>query len=197
MAERKKPAAETKKPAKPRTRKSAAASAAPAPAPAPAEPDQVGWDVMAEFGVLPEETEHESIADQVRRQHGLILAAFAMGHALSDIGEQLCKPPLTSIQIRASIEADTELKAAYEAAKEHRAHEQVEQAGAAGLKLVGTPLGMKDGAEILLKVAAKTAPAIYGDRKQVAITNPEGDGPAELQVTLTPSEAYRQMLGLK
>jgi hypothetical protein len=175
MPKPKKPETEpAKKPVKPRATKAGASAASEPP--------------LGEAGT------NESIADQVRRQHGLILGAFALGHSLTDIGKQLCKPPLSSISIRATIEADTALKAAYEAAKEHRAHEYIELAGDAGRTLVSSLLTAKDGADILLKVAAKTAPALYGDKKQVALTGAD-DGPVKVDVTQTPSEAYRAMLG--
>lgn len=135
----------------------------------------------------------ETVQDQVRREHPIILAAYATGYALSQIGAELCSPPLTAIQIRIAIMSDTALTARFNAAKEHRAHEFVERAGQAGIKLVDTGFH-KDGADTLLKVAAKTAPTIYGDKATIALTGANG-GPVESTITLSPSEAYRKMMG--
>ena len=131
------------------------------------------------------------MADQVRRQYLHILGMYALGYTMHEAG-QACAPVLSGDSIRVVLAADHELRERYELAKEMRAHHFVDISGRSGVTLTETGFH-KEGGELLLKVAAKIAPKLYGDKSTVALTGADG-GAVQSVVELSPSDAYKRML---
>ena len=73
-------------------------------------------------------------------------------------------------------------------------HFYFEAAGDQAIKLAETGYH-KEAADLFLKLAAKTLPSEYGDKATIALTGGDG-GAMKSEVTMTPSDAYRAMLGL-
>lgn len=151
----------------------------------PAAPAAAPVVAKTDYGNLP-------IGDQVRAQFAFILACFAMGHTMGDIGAELT-PPLVATQLRIAIANDTEMSKRWAECRDHRAHHFVELA-AGQLQVTGL-LGMsaKEKAEVAMKLAEKTAPLLYGAKSTLALTGGDG-GPVATTITMSPSEAYQAML---
>lgn len=159
----------------------------PAPAPAPKPAPQTASPAAAPAPPAAP----ESVIDQVRRQYVRIFAMYVLGHTLHQAGEQ-CVPPLSGQHVLMAVQHDSELRTRYHTAREMRATAFVDMSGHSGVRLIETGFH-KEGGELLLKVAAKIAPALYGDKSTVALTGADG-GAVRSVVELSPSEAYKRML---
>lgn len=133
----------------------------------------------------------ETNVDAARRQHGLVMAAYAKGLSMEAIGATL-DPPMTGYELAVAINADPELGERLETARTHRAHHFIELAGEQGLTLIRTGYA-KEAADVLVKVAEKIAPRHYGAKATVEHTGAQG-GPVKVE-HMTPADAYKALLG--
>ena len=121
-----------------------------------------------------------------------VLADYAIGIGLVTSIETRA-PHLNVHAARTAIYENSAMLSSLLAVREHRAHFFFEAAGdqANRLAAAGFP---KEAADLYLKLAAKTLPSEYGDKATIALTGRDG-GPMKSEVSMTPSEAYRAMLG--
>jgi len=132
------------------------------------------------------------IIDTVRKHANEIMARWAAGESLEKIGQSL-EHKVSAMQIRLAIRNDEQLHERWAAVREHRAHYLIE-AAADDARYAAASGEYKAAADIRMKLAAKLAPELYGEKATIAHTGADG-GPIQSTVTLTPDEAYKRMLG--
>jgi hypothetical protein len=136
-----------------------------------------------------EQTEPESITDQVKRQLDAICFGYVEGLSLSTIGRSLSDRKLTGLQLLRAIENDSALSEIWRTIRAARAEAMLEQA-----REEADNCEPKDKAAILIKLAEKLAPTKYG--ATLKHTGADGEGPIKVDVTsMSPADAYRHMLG--
>ena len=119
-----------------------------------------------------------------------ILAEFAGGLSLAAACAAI-EPRLNALNARQVIFANPDLKAMWHAVREHRSHYMFEAAGDMAESTAKTDPGKA--ADIYLKLAERLNPREYGAKAQLALTGADG-GAIKADVSMTPSEAYQQML---
>jgi hypothetical protein len=135
-----------------------------------------------------------TIIDNVRMNIAHILAQHACGKSLDEIGQKL-KQPQSGVQIRAAIHGDEELVKRWNVAMEHRAHWMIEQVAVLAEIESRNPMGgRKTAIDAYFKLAEKLAPKIYGQKATIALTGEHG-GAVEVNANVSPSDAYKAMLG--
>lgn len=144
-----------------------------------------------EAAQAPDES-HLSTVDRVRLHINEILVGIAEGKTLTEIGEAM-NPPIGPFSLRSALYSDEEAHRRYKVVLEHKAHGLIELAAEQADKLAKASMA-KEAADVALKVAAKLAPHLYGDKQTVALTGADG-GPVKSTVTMTPADAYKAMLG--
>jgi hypothetical protein len=123
-----------------------------------------------------------------------LLAAYAGGWSLDyavemHLADGEDRP--TTLAVRQVINSHRELRKRWAAVNEARAAHHFEKAAEMAEKLERED--PKAAGDLHLKLAAKTAPAMYGDKATLALTGADG-GPVESVVKLDPAEAYRRAM---
>ena len=137
----------------------------------------------------------DSQATQVRTHFKDILARHVTGESLQSIGETL-PVPLTGTQIRRAISDAPDMLLSFNAIIEHRAHHFMEEAAKLAKQCAdaGDVAGMKVAIDTYMKLAAKIAPGLYGDKATLELVG-AGGGPVKHTVEMSPEDAYKAMLG--
>lgn len=133
-----------------------------------------------------------STVNRVRAACNEIVARYVCGESFETIAQGM-SPPLSGMQVRFCLENDAEMAPRLHAGLDYRAHHFMDRAAsmAGALEDAGMAKEAMDG---YLKLAAKQAPRLYGDKATIALTGANG-GPVESVIKLTPSEAYKMALG--
>ncbi len=168
MTARKK--APARKPAKD-IRKPPAQAAAPAPPPAP------------------EKTRSEVVRENI----DAILALWSQGMSVRAAVKKL-ELPIESNDVHSVVWTSEELIGKWRAVSEYRAQALIE-AAADNAQLCAASGDFKAAGELQLKLAAKTAPRLYGDKATVEHVGPHGGPIQSVTGVMSPEEAYRRMLG--
>ena len=132
------------------------------------------------------------MVDQVRAVFDELRSAYAGGWSLDYAVAMAMGPAACPLKVRGAINGDKVMRAAWLALRDARADTFFEKAAMQAEKLEREDPG-KAG-DLYMKLAAKTAPKLYGDRAQLEISGPDG-GPIESVVKLSAEDAYKAMLG--
>lgn len=135
--------------------------------------------------------------DNVRSNFRRIMIEYALGTSLETIGQSL-EHKMTAVQIRVAIGHDRALRAQFYAIREHLADNIFERSIEVAIKAERSG-EYATAFAAYQKIVEKLAPAKYGARLALVGGNPD-EAPVQVEhsggvnVTLTPSEAYKQML---
>lgn len=133
-----------------------------------------------------------SLTDQVRLAFDELRSAFAGGWSLEYAVAMHMPEGTNPLKVRAAIAQDKLMRVEWAAIRDARAEHFFERAAMQAEKLEREDPG-KAG-DLYLKLAAKQAPKLYGDKAQLEVSGPDG-GPLESVVKLDPALAYRRAMG--
>lgn len=135
------------------------------------------------------------LKDRVYDAFDEILAAYAGGWSLEyavAMSTLSLDPGANALTVRNIINANKEMRSRWVSVRDARADSFFEKAAMQAEKLERDDPG-KAG-DLYLKLAAKQAPKVYGEKATVELTGADG-GPLESVVKLSPADAYRRAMG--
>ena len=133
-----------------------------------------------------------TVAEILWPHFDLIIADYVNGRSLLASLEARV-PELSTLAARQAIRSNPDMLARWQAVREDRGHFMFEEACTAAVDLKRTGFNNEAG-KLFLQLAAKTLPEQYGDKSTVALTGADG-GAVKSEVTMTPADAYRHMIG--
>jgi hypothetical protein len=147
----------------------------------------------------PAAAEREVLVSQVRSRLDEIVERYAAGESLSQIAASL-RLGLTGLKLRFILLNTRDMEMAYRSSVAERAHTLVEESVLHGktAAAIGDAAGLRVAIDTNLKVASKLLPSTYGDTSKLELTGAGGGSlKIDVDVTLTPDEAYARMVSGK
>lgn len=146
---------------------------------------------------LPARLASEALREDVIKVADQVMDRYIAGDSFNKIAEEL-PFKIPAWRLRTILAELPETAEAYKNVAVQRAHNLVEAAvsNAHVAALIGDAAGYRVANDTYLKVAAKLAPAEYGEKSKLELTGKDG-GAIEVKadMTLSPADAYERLIG--
>lgn len=146
---------------------------------------------------IPARTAADELRANVLKYSTQIMDQYIAGQSFVQIAESL-PFKIPGWRLRTLLQTFEETKDSYWTLNLERAHNLIEAAidNARAAALTGDPAGYRVANDTYLKVAAKIAPAEYGDKSKLELTGKDGGAiQVKADMTLSPADAYERLIG--